>query len=519
MNNSSRTKNVMRNVAANVLVHFITVAVTFVSRRIFIDSLGVEYLGLNGLFSNVLSVLALTELGVGSAITYNLYKPIVEDDKVQIAKLINYYKKLYHLIGCIILVVGVALIPFLKYIVNFDDVKFENRELYLYYFLTLINTVITYFFSYRTIIVSTDQKGYKLQAFNISFMLIQLVLQAVELLTVGSYVLYILIQIFCSLLKNIIVSYYSTKKYPFIVDKYYLEKPEKKKIFAQVKYMFSYQIGNVVLNNTDNILISVIVNTTTVGLYSNYLSVIGVINTMASMPFTSMQSSIGNFLVKADKKQKYSMFKMITLMAFIIYTVGCVGIYEFTTDVIYIWLKRESLIMSNELLIVCIFNFYLAGLLYPIWCYRNTIGLFRQTKSVMLFTSVINLGLSIVLGKLWGLIGILLATGISRIMTTLWYEPYVLFKNYFDKGKKELFAYYGKQILCILEATGIIFVVDKLTGFLSVDSFVLNLIVRLVISLIVPAVVILCIHGSSNEFKDLIKYAKSYLIKLKRRVS
>ena len=503
MNEGSRTKNSIKNIAMSVAVQIVTLAVSMLSRRIFGMVLGAEYLGLSGLITNVLSVLSITELGISSAITYNLYKPIAENDKDRVARIINFYKQLYIIIGCVVFVLGMVLMPFLKYILKLEN-PIDNVE--FYYFLFLINSVLSYFFVYKTAVMNADQKGYKLQAVNIGLNVAKAFSQMAVLWFYKSYTFYLLVQILFCVAGNIISSTYAQKKYPFISKKVYLEKSEKKNILSHVKDIFSYQIGSVALNNTDNILISVIDNTKTVGLYSNYCVITQAISTFTSMVFTATQSSVGNFAVKSDEDGKYKMFKMLTFLSFWIYGFVSVGIYECMQPVIGLWMGSDY-VMSGSLLAVVVINFYIAGILYPIWSYRNTIGLFRQTKNVMFFTAGLNIGLSILLGKFWGIIGILLATGISRILTTVWFEPFILFRDYFLKGKKELFAYYLKQIVYAAETTAIILVVHFANSFIAINNAFAEFLLKFFICCVLSNGLIALFHFKSNEFKNLMSVA------------
>lgn len=517
MNKKSRVNNSIKNITVNTFVQIVTLIVTFISRRIFNDVLGIEYLGLSGLFSNVLSVLSLTELGVSSAIMYNLYKPIAENDHVRIAKIINFYKRMYHIIGCAVLGAGLLLVPVLKYIVNFKEVSLPNSTLYTYYLLLLCNSVLSYFFVYKTAVTTADQNGYKLKFFNIAFTFIQLGIQIFVLLVFKSYIGYILVQVLCGFSQNVITSQYSQRKYPFIKSKESLDKDEKKDILKQVKYMFSYQIGNVILNNTDNILISVLDSTRMVGLYTNYYSLVNAVSSFSSLVFTSIQASVGSFLVKANSKKQYSMFKCLTFLSFVIYCVASIGIYEFVDDIITVWFARTDYVLSKSLLITCVFNFYISGVLYPIWSYRNTVGLFKQTKNVMFYTSAINLILSVILGKIYGVVGILASTGISRILTTIWYEPFVLFKVYFKLGIKDLLVYYVRQLIYAVEAIALLLITDFIISKITIESFILMEIVKFVLCISIPSVLILLIHFRSMEFEELIGYSKKMINKVLKR--
>lgn len=519
MNSGSRTGNAMKNIILNILNLVVSLVISFFSRRIFNDVLGAEYLGISGLFSNILSILSLSELGISSAIMYNLYKPVADNDTVRVTKIINFYKQMYHIIGCTVFAIGMAIMPLIKYIVNLNEVDLPNRTLYFYYFLMLFNSAASYFFVYKTAILTADQKNYKLSIFNIIIKIILILTQIAVLLIFKSYVGYILVQIIFSLLTNVVTSSYSQRKYPFIKGKESLEKTEKKRILFNVKDIFSYQLGSVILNNTDNILISVLDSTKMVGLYSNYCTLISTVSSFAGMIFTSLQSSIGNFVVGATEKKQHEMFKLLTFISFFLYTVGSVGIYVTIGDIIQIWFDDASYVLSKPLLIAAVANFYICGALYPVWCYRNTVGLFNKTRNVMFVTSALNLILSVVLGKLFGVSGILFATGISRILTTLWFEPLVLFKDFFRTGKKEIFIYFAEQIWNAVQCIIFVYITNWIASYILTGSILLNLVIKLILCIMLPMIFIFLFNFKTSECKLFVAFIKKTLKKMLNRLN
>lgn len=494
----SRTKNSMKNVIMGLLVQVITVLLTFITRTIFIKVLGEDYLGINGLFTNILAVLSMAEMGIGTAIIYSMYKPLKDNDTKKLNALVNYYKKLYNIIALLVLLVGLAILPFLDSIVQLDR---EIENLKLYYILFLLNSVVSYLCVYKTSITIASQKEYKLKIYNIIFSFVQFALQILVLLLLKNYLVYLIVQICTSLLCNVAKMRKSEKMFPYINGKEKLEKKDKLSIWNNIKSLFLYQIGSVVLNNTDNILISILVGTVYVGYYSNYVMLITTITTFTSLIFTSLQSSVGNLNVEVDDEKKYSIFKVIDFLGFWLYGFCAICFAILFQDFITLWIG-ENFLLSDIVMYVCVFNFYLQGILYPIWCYRYTTGLFNHTKYTMLMASIINIVLSIILGKIWGIFGILIATSIARLTTNMWFEPYKLFKLYF---KKDVKGYYITQIKNLVLVIGLIVLISFLCHVIVIDNGIIKFIIECLLCIIIPNLTFYIIFRKSNEFKYIIE--------------
>jgi O-antigen/teichoic acid export membrane protein len=504
----SRINYSIYNITTNIGSRIILLILSFFSRTIFIYVLGEKYLGISGLFSNIISILSLAELGIGGSIIYAMYVPLAKNDQKKLAALMNYYKKLYIIIGICVTIIGLCLIPFLHLIVKFDT-PLPNIE--FYYLLYLINTASTYFFVYKTSIINADQKGYKLTITNTVFYVICFFMQNAVLLISKNFTLYLITQIVFSILPNVYNSFRVEKLYPYIKSSEQLTKDEKKGIWVNIKSMFSYQIGNVVLNNTASIFISIFVGTVTVGYYSNYMLLISSVAGITGLIFSSIQASVGNLVANSDSLNQYKMFKNITFLAFWIYSFCSVCFCLLLNDFILIWIG-ESYLLNIEIIYVCVFNFYIAGILYPIWIYRNTIGLFTQTKNIMIFTSLINIVLSYILGTFFGLIGVLISIGTSRLLTNVWFEPYKLFKVYFHVSLKK---YYLKQIFSALLTVCIIVLGQYICSLFFIQRIVLRLGIKAIICIIVPNVIIYFIFRKTQEFNYILNIVKDLTKKIK----
>ena len=426
----SRTSNSIKNILFSLSYQFLNLALGFINRTIFIRILGVEYLGIAGLFGDILAMLTLADLGFGTAMTFSMYKPLAENDQGTLAALINLYKKVYRTIALVITVIGISLIPFLKYLVNLEN---DMPYLTLYYVLFLANTVASYLVVYKTSILSADQKNYVLTKYNAYFSIMQTLVLTVLLLLSRSYIVYLIAQVVIVYVGNFYKSRVAEKHYPYINKKVSLPKEKSKKIFENIGSVFLYKISGVLINATDNTLISVMVGTIWVGYYSNYMMVVSRITGVVNSIFYSLTSSLGNLIVKESAERKFQIFTTMQSVSNILATVFVTCVLALEEDFIRLWLGKEYL-LDNLVLCAIALNFYFSIVLLPIWVYREAAGLYRKTKFVMLGTAVVNIISSIILGKFIGLAGILFATSFSRLVTYFWYEPLLLFKDYFDKS-------------------------------------------------------------------------------------
>lgn len=504
MKNSRTLKSVL-NIFSSVIFQVLSIIFNFILRTLFIKELGINILGINGLFSNILSVLSLAELGINMAMTYSLYKPLNEKNSEKISALLNYYKKIYIIISFVILILGLTVIPFMKYIVNVD---INNKEVIEYYLLFLLNSVISYFAIYRVSVVIADQKEYKLKKIDMLFLIIKFIFQFIILKYFHNYYLYLISQILVTVLINCSKTMVSRNLYK-INKKDKLDKKEKKKILTNVKSLFVYQIGNVILNNTDNILISIITGTLMVGYYSNYTLITTAIAGITSLFFTSMQSSIGNFNIKSSEKEKYNIYKALNVGADYIYGFCTIALLCLLNPFIKLWLGEKFILGFSTVTIICV-NFYVTGLLFPNWCYRFTTNLFEKAKYTMIIASILNIFLSIILGKIWGINGILIATAISRILTSFWYEPKVLYKEYFKEKFIGYFIMHIKNVLYIVCITTItLFSISKI----NIKNNILNFICQCIIVAIIPNIMFYIKYRRNNEFK----FIKNKLVVLKNK--
>ena len=505
MAKKSRTYNSSLNLLSSFGKQMITLVLGFVSRWFFIKILGASYLGINGLFSNIISVLSMADLGFGSAIVYSMYKPLAENDERKLAALLQFYKRVYRVIALVISVIGFSLIPFLKYLVKLDT---SIAHIEIYYILFLLNVIISYLYSYKMCIITADQKDYLLNIYSFAFTIIQFALQLVVLFVLKNYIVYLVVQILCSFANNVFSSRKAVQHYPFIINKEKLNSIEKKEISKNIKSMFLYKIGGVLLNNTDNILISTLVGTITVGFYSNYSMIVQSIDTFARMFFSSINAGIGNLSVSEDIEYQFKIYKIVDFVAYMIYGFCTVCLFNLMGDFIELCYGKEYRLKT----IICaliVINFYIPGIISANSVYRNATGMFKQMKYLLIVTSFINLVLSVILGIKYGLFGIFLATGVSRLLTNVWYEPMILYKKYFQRRISDYIITHLSRDVILIFILVIVNFACKICRHLSIVSFL----VKTVICGVTTLLLLIIIYWQTEEFEVLRTRIKGKIVK------
>lgn len=445
-NQESRTVNAGKNALSALTNKTISLVLAFVSRKFFIQYIGVEYLGINGLFANLLTILSLADLGLGTAMNISLYRPIAENDTEKIAALLGYYKKIYYGIAAGIFLIGMGFLPFLPYLVNLDS---EIPHLTLYYILCVLQNVVSYLFVYKASIIKADQKSFLINRIDLYTNIGCVLLQIVSIVAFRSYLVFLLIGILRVAVHNLTVSLIADRRYAFIKKKVPLDKGEKKEIFSNVSSMFLFKVSYTLINGTDNILISVLIGTVCVGLYSNYYTLTNNLEAFIALVFTSMTAGVGNLVVSANVEKRYQTFRTMQLFSFWLCGYITVSLFFLLQDFMQLWFGRE-LLLDNLTVTAIVLNTFFTISMRPVWTFREGTGMFRRIRFIMLATAALNLLLSVLLGKLLGLSGILFATSISKICTYFWYEPKILFRDFFRQKVRHYYGPFLQNLLLII---------------------------------------------------------------------
>lgn len=503
----SRIKNTSKNLIYAIVLQIVKILLVFISRIIFVKKLGAAYLGINGLFGNILGILSLADLGMTTALMYSLYKPLVENDESKISSYINYFKKIYNVIAISVAVIGIALIPFLKYLVNLPE---QMPNIYLYYILLLLNSVISYLFVYKTTLLSADQKMYILNKYDTVFQFVLFFLQVVVLLVTENFTLYLLANVISTFLSNIIKVRKTEELYPYLKENKdkKLCKDERKGLFTNLYSLFFYKLGGVIQTNTDSILISIFVGTIAVGYYSNYSTIIMYVTTFLTLVFTSLKASVGNYVASKEQNEQLDMFNMLEVYNFWLVGFLSICLVILVPDFINICFGKEYL-LENSVLIWAVLNFYTSNIRQTLWMYRETTGIFKKTKYVTMATALINIVLSIIGGYYFGIVGIIAATVISRMIYAWWKEPIVIYKEYFKEASTPYFIKYIERFILIVIIYSVIYILCKMLPSINIY---LDFIFKVVICLILPNIVMLFIYRKNKA----IVYLKDNLLNKRR---
>lgn len=481
MGENSRTKNSIFNISSNIIIYLTKTLLAFLARTVFINILGETYLGVNGLLTNILSMLSLAELGIGTAISFSLYKPLAEKDEKQISALMTFYKKCYFIIGIVIAIIGIVIFFFLRFIIDeYDSIP----KLNIIYLLYLINTVSTYFISYKEILITADQKAYKLTKINLLFTVLLYGFQIIILLITKDFIIYLITHFIVQLMQRIVVNRYIGTVYKNIDynSKEKIEENSMKKIKSNVKAMFFHKIGEYCINGTDNIIISSFIDIVTVGFYSNYTMITTTVNSLIIMIYNSVTASVGNLLSKDDAKKSVAVFRKIDFIAFILYSFCGIAMYAGLNKLIEVWGIGNQYILDDITVALIVFNFFFTGTRVANGIIKTAAGINEADKFVPLVQSVINLVVSIVGAIYFGLNGIIVGTIMSSLAPNI-YRPYVVYKYVFKESIKSYYIMYIKYILSFLIS---MWITNKFMMIVNFSNSIIELFV-----LVIGAV---CIH-------------------------
>lgn len=502
-----RVKKSLNNITASVVGYVFKLLAQFLCRAIFIRVLGAEYLGLNGLFSNILYVLSFAELGIGSAITFSLYKPLAEGDRGKIRSLMELFRKSYCTIGVVVGVVGALLTPFLGYIVK--DIP-DISNIGLIYLIFVANSCVSYFFSYKRTLITADQKDYLVSVYVYGSAVVMSVLQTVLLLVTHSYFLYLGVMLLTTVAENILIARKADRLYPYIKEKNPppLEESDRRNISMNIRALIFHKAGAVAVNGTDSLIMARMVSVASVGIYSNYLMIVSAIQTVTGLLFTALIASVGNLNATESDESKREVFWRINFFSQWLFGFCGVSLFCLLNPFIRIW-AGEGYLFSLPTVFIISLNFFVYGLRQPVSMTKSSMGLYWQDRYKPLAEGLINLVVSILLAYKWGVAGILLGTLISSVTTNLWVEPLVLFKNGLHSRVGAYFKSYGMFLLATAVAGTATFAACSLITSTGVAA----LCIKIVICAVVPNAFYLLFFGRTKEFKYFKQLVRALLKK------
>lgn len=513
MNEKSRTSNVLLNSVTGVMTQGSKIILNFLVRIVFIRQLSQEYLGVSGLFSNILTILSLAELGVGGAIGYSLYRPVAQRDYRTIGALMNLYRKTYTVIGLVVGGIGLLLFPLLPVLIRDAG---EVQDLSIIYGLYLLNTVVSYFLSHKRSIFTADQQDRVLSRSAFCFSCLQAVLQCAVLLLTSNFLLYLSVQICCTIADNLYISIRADRVYPFLKEhkKERLSKPQIREIVENVKALMIYNVGSTALDSTDNLILSAFEGLAWVGKLSNYTLIISSVNTLARQFMTALTSSVGNFIAKESAGAHEGLLRKSSFYAFCIFGASSVCLLCLSSPFVRL-VFGGAYELDGTAVLVLVLNYYIYGMMNPVWTFRSTMGLFVHGRYRPLISAIINIVVSILLAQLIGPIGVLLGTTITRVTTNVWYDPYIVYKHGLKTSPRSYYLLWLKYLgIATASCAASLWVIQSL---LPAPTSILWLIVLGITCLVIFGVFLILSCGRTEEFRYLYSKVRSILLKITNR--
>ena len=504
---SERKKSSFKNMITAVSSNVLTIIVGLVAQAVFIKILGSEYLGLNGLFSNVISMLGIVELGMGSAIIYNMYKPIAENDHEKIKSLMQFYKKSYRIITLIISIIGIMIIPFIKYIVDIESVTVDVN-VYLVYILFLLETICSYILSYKRSMLYADQKEYITNIIHMGYTIIVNTMQLTFLYFTHDYYLYLIIKVIMRLVENIVISSYVNRRYSYLLDNNVtkLDSKTEKDIFQKIKALFFHKIGGFIVSGTDNIIISKYLGLVTVGLYSNYYMIINAVQTVINHIIQATRASVGNLLVTESKKKQFDIFNKIRFVNFWISCFSSICIFVIMDSFITIWIGYKF-VLPTKVLLVLVINFFIVSSRSTYGAFKEAAGIFYEDRFVPIIESLLNIVFSVIFVKKFGLMGVFMGTVASGLVLWCYSYPKYVYKNLFGRS---YYDYIKETIYYLIVFVLIAGFSYSLAILISFENVYLQFISNVLIALIVPNVIMLLLFSKDENFKYFINMLKGF---------
>lgn len=483
-----------------------------VSRKIFIWILGEEYLGLNGLFTNILSLLDMAELGVATSIIYSLYIPLAYDDKPQIIKLMNFYKKCYRIIAAIIFVLGISVLPFLGEIVG--KTTFANDYIQITYVLFLIMTVSSYFFSYKRSLVYADQKNYKLMHVDIFFKFLIFIVANISLYLFKDYMIYLFVTMIVSIFNNYVIAKYVDKLYPFLAANLKLEAKEIRPIISNIKNIFIHKVAGTIISSTDNIIISIFLGIVQVGIYSNYSMIVVSLQGFLNKVLNACQASIGNLLMLETTEKVEETLQNMTLLSFFLTSLCTVSLFCLTNDLITFWLG-EKFLLGLPIVGVCAVNFFASNIKNPLYQFVNVSGLFKEDRNNAIIGAVLNIGFTLVFVKEYGLFGVFFGAFLASLITL------VLKSCFFYK------KFLHKSASCFLLSMAVFFLIlfiemflcEYLCGIVTFSNMAILFVSKCLVCFLLPSLINYIVFHNTKEYQYLMGIAGSIVLKFTHRLN
>lgn len=506
----SRTENTIRNSIADMCAQVIALVAKFVTQSAFIFTLGKEYTGVSGVFSDVLFILSATELGLGSAVLFSMYKPVQEKNNKKISAYVTFLGRVYRVIALVIIILGGLLIPFLKYFIK--DVPNIREDIRLIFVLFIAKSAISYLFMNRGIYFDACQKKRVVSLVGALVTICTTMAEVFVLVLLKQYILFLIIEIIGEFLKKAVVALiYQNRFGRFATGKCELEDGEKKNIWKNVGYLSLYRFSHITLSATDSVIISTMFGTAVVGLLTGYRMTANYVTTFAGLFFFSAQSSLGNATVSVDSKQNHLIFRRMSFALFAITCITSACLFTCLTPFVYAWLGTSYCFPVN-IVVAVVLNYYTYMMMIVNTTYRDAYGLFKKMPVAPVAMTATNIGLSIVLGMKFGILGVLVATSVARFATLVWVDPFLLNKYAFEGRMKHYALEFAERLLLTVFVCGGAYMLTRSWPY----SFSM-LLLRALVAVIISTGILILRFGRTDEFAYAVELAKKIVNKFLKK--
>ena len=489
-----RRKKSLYNIASSLASYFVTMIFAFITQALIVKILGIEYSGINGLFTNILTMLSVAELGIGTAIIYKLYEPLSKNNKEEIKSWMNFYKICYRFVAAFVVIIGLILLPLIPTIVGNTYIK-EN--LYILYLISLLDVAFSYIMTYKRSLLYADQKSYIINIIHIGYVVFMNLCQVMVIYFTKNYLIFLMVKVIYRIMENLLINLYVNKNYAYIKEpSTKISKSEKNDIVERIKAIFIQKVSFVVNKGIDNITISIFLGVASVGLYTNYNLIATTLCGIIFQMISGFTASIGNLLTESNKKKNYVIYKTITLSNTFLTTICISGFICCIDTFMKIWLGSKYILPISIIISFAIY-IYSDSIRRSITIYKEAAGICKEDKYVYILMAIINLTTSIILCKIIGISGVIIGTSLSYIFLIFYSYPKYIYKKVFDVSITNYYKEKIKSIILIIISCIIGYTICYYIG----NKCILDLIIRGFISILIPTVIYIISYRNSDELK------------------
>ncbi|WP_041140170.1 polysaccharide biosynthesis C-terminal domain-containing protein [Beduini massiliensis] len=492
----SRTEKAIINSLLSLLSMISILLITFISRKLFLECLGNEILGLNSLFQNIIAMLSVTDAGLSTATIFFLYKPIEEKNYKEIVILINFCKKMYSFLGLIVAIIGGILMLNINYLTN---TSINNSKVQLYLFLYISSTIATYFFSYKKSILYANQKNGVISIVHMICKISFEVIQMIVIFFTKNYVYYLLLLILFNFSENFICNIYVNKHYPYLKEKsnITLNKKTEKKLMLKLRDIAIQNISTFAISSSDNLIISSFISTSIVGVYSNYNLIIQTLKSFFSSFFSAFTTSFGNLSVSASIEKCHDVYKKSLFFAYAFSSVTAILYFCLIQNFISLWIGKFYL-LNSKIPLLMIILYFLQNMNIPAISVQNALGYHNYDKYLMILQGILNIIVSILFVNLFGITGVILGTIISNIIPTI-AKNFLLYKYYFIdfNWKKFWIDYFKYLILFFINFT----LTYTFINYMNFSNHLFSFIIKMVCCSLLSLIIFITLSFNDSNFK------------------